>query len=71
MAKSEPNASGIQLMPMELKEKPTPFKKKGPLAVYASMPQAIHEYMPFDEIILSQVRQQRTPFFFFYCECLD
>jgi hypothetical protein len=28
MAKSEPNASGIQLMPMELKEKPTPFKKK-------------------------------------------
>jgi hypothetical protein len=41
------------------------FKKKWPLAVYASMPQAIHEYMPFDEIILSQVRQQRTPFFFF------
>jgi hypothetical protein len=39
MAKSEPNASGIQLMPMELKEKPTPFKKKvalGSLCKHAS-----------------------------------
>jgi len=39
MAKSEPNASGIQLMPMELKEKPTPFLKKvafGSLCKHAS-----------------------------------